>query len=92
MFRRGRNTGSRWSCSKTSANGKFKDISKEAGPAIQTPRVSRGMAVGDLYNDGRLEAVVENLVGRPASCARKAALLTTGSAFNWRGSSATGWR
>ncbi len=46
-------------------NGSFKDISKEAGPAIQTPRVSRGMAVGDLFNDGELEAVVENLTGRP---------------------------
>ena len=46
-------------------NGKFKDISKDAGPAIQLPQVSRGMAIGDLFNDGRLEAVVENLVGRP---------------------------
>ena len=46
-------------------DGTFKDISKEAGPAIQIPQVSRGMAVGDLFNDGRLEAVVENLVGRP---------------------------
>lgn len=46
-------------------NGNFKDISKEAGPAIQIPQVSRGLAIGDLFNDGRLEAVVENLVGRP---------------------------
>jgi enediyne biosynthesis protein E4 len=46
-------------------DGTFKDISKEAGPAIQIPRVSRGMAIGDLFNDGHLEAVVENLVGRP---------------------------
>jgi hypothetical protein len=46
-------------------DGTFKDISKDVGPVIQTPRVSRGMAVGDLFNDGRLEAVVENLVGRP---------------------------
>jgi enediyne biosynthesis protein E4 len=46
-------------------NGIFKDISKEAGPAIQVPQVSRGMAIGDLFNDGKLEAVVENLVGRP---------------------------
>jgi hypothetical protein len=46
-------------------NGTFKDISKEAGPAIQTLQVSRGMAIGDLFNDGRLEAVVENLVGGP---------------------------
>ena len=46
-------------------DGKFRDISKEAGPAIQAPRVSRGMAIGDLFNDGKLEAVVENLVGAP---------------------------
>ena len=46
-------------------DGTFKDISQEAGAAIQIPQVSRGMAVGDLFNDGRLEAVVENLVGGP---------------------------
>ena len=46
-------------------NGTFKDISHNAGPAIQIPQVSRGMAVGDLFNDGQLEAVVENLVGTP---------------------------
>jgi len=46
-------------------NGTFKDISKLAGPAIQIPQVSRGMAIGDLFNDGTLEAVVENLKGQP---------------------------
>ena len=46
-------------------NGTFRDISKDAGPAIQTPQVSRGMAIGDLFNDGKVEAVVENLVGKP---------------------------
>jgi enediyne biosynthesis protein E4 len=46
-------------------DGTFKDVSKLAGDAIQIPQVSRGMAVGDLFNDGKLEAVVENLVGRP---------------------------
>jgi enediyne biosynthesis protein E4 len=46
-------------------NGTFKDISKDVGAAIQTPQVSRGMAIGDLFNDGKLEAVVENLVGHP---------------------------
>ena len=46
-------------------NGSFKDISKDAGPAIQALRVSRGMAIGDLFNDGKLEAVIENLVGLP---------------------------
>jgi hypothetical protein len=46
-------------------NGTFKDISQLAGPAIQIPQVSRGMAIGDLFNDGKLEAVVENLKGQP---------------------------
>ena len=46
-------------------NGRFKDISRQAGPAIQIPQVSRGMAIGDLFNDGKLEAVVENLQGQP---------------------------
>ena len=46
-------------------DGKFKDISKLVGPALQVPRVSRGAAVGDLFNDGRIEIVVENLKGQP---------------------------
>ena len=46
-------------------NGRFRDISKQAGPAIQIPQVSRGLAVGDLFNDGHLELVVENLEGGP---------------------------
>ena len=46
-------------------NGTFEDISKQAGSAIQIPQVSRGMAIGDLFNDGRLEAVIENLQGQP---------------------------
>ncbi len=46
-------------------NGSFKDISKLVGPAIQIPQVSRGMAIGDLFNDGSLAAVIENLKGEP---------------------------
>jgi hypothetical protein len=46
-------------------NGSFKNNSKLAGPAIQIPQVSRRMAIGDLFNDGKLEAVVENLKGQP---------------------------
>ena len=46
-------------------NGNFRNISQDAGPAIQIPQVSRGLAVGDLFNDGRLELVVENLEGGP---------------------------
>lgn len=50
---------------KNMRDGTFTDISKQVGLAIQFPRVSRGLAVGDLFNDGTLEAVVENLVGQP---------------------------
>ncbi len=37
---------------------KFVDVSREAGAVFQQPWVGRGMAVGDLDNDGRLDAVV----------------------------------
>ncbi len=36
----------------------FLDVSKDSGPAFTQPWVGRGMAVGDLDNDGRLDAVV----------------------------------
>jgi len=46
-------------------DGTFKNVSRQVGPAMQVPQVSRGVAVGDLFNDGKLEAVVENLIGEP---------------------------
>jgi hypothetical protein len=46
-------------------DGTFSDVSKLAGPAIQIPQVSRGLAVGDLFNDGHLELAIENLEGQP---------------------------
>jgi hypothetical protein len=46
-------------------NGRFRDISQTAGGALQIPQVSRGLAVGDLFNDGHLEVVVENIEGGP---------------------------
>jgi enediyne biosynthesis protein E4 len=49
-----------------SGNGTFVDISQEAGPAITTPAPARGLAVGDLWNDGRLSAVVVNRNGPPS--------------------------
>jgi len=42
-------------------NGKFEDISETSGPGIMTARSSRGLAVGDLWNDGRMSAVVSNM-------------------------------
>ena len=46
-------------------DGAFRNVSRQVGEAIQIPQVSRGLAVGDLFNDGKMEAVVENLVGQP---------------------------
>jgi hypothetical protein len=46
-------------------NGKFEDISASAGPGITEPKSSRGMAVGDLWNDGRMSAVVSNMNAPP---------------------------
>ncbi len=46
-------------------DGTFKNISRQVGPALQIEQVSRGVAIGDLFNDGKMEAVVENLVGSP---------------------------
>ncbi len=46
-------------------NGAFRNISSDVGPALQIPQVSRGLAVGDLFNDGRLEVAIENLEGQP---------------------------
>jgi len=47
-------------------NGTFTDISATAGPGIQTASSSRGLAIGDLWNDGRLSAVVSNMNASPS--------------------------
>lgn len=46
-------------------DGTFKEVSAETGTAAVIPQVSRGLAVGDLFNRGRLDLVVENLTGAP---------------------------
>jgi hypothetical protein len=43
------------------ADGTFEDISSNAGPGITTASSGRGLAVGDLWNDGRMSAVVSNM-------------------------------
>ena len=40
--------------------GKFKDVSKEAGPALAELHSARGAAFGDIDNDGTLEVAVNN--------------------------------
>jgi len=46
-------------------DGTFCDASGQAGPAVSQPRVGRGLAEGDLFDDGNLDFVIENLDGTP---------------------------
>jgi enediyne biosynthesis protein E4 len=39
-------------------DGRFVDISRQAGPPWEVARVGRGLAAGDLDNDGRVDAVI----------------------------------
>jgi hypothetical protein len=47
-------------------DGTFADISATAGPGITSASSSRGLAIGDLWNDGRLAAVVSNMNAPPS--------------------------
>ncbi len=47
-------------------NGKFIDVSVQGGSAITAAHAGRGLAVGDLWNDGRLSAVISNMNARPS--------------------------
>jgi hypothetical protein len=41
--------------------GKFADVSREAGPALEVKKVSRGACFGDYDNDGKMDAFIVNL-------------------------------
>lgn len=47
-------------------DGTFSDISASAGSAVTTAASSRGLAVGDLWNDGRISAVISNMNAVPS--------------------------
>ncbi len=44
-------------------NGKFRDVSSTAGSDFQVPGAHRGLAFGDLFNTGHVDAVVTVLGG-----------------------------
>jgi hypothetical protein len=45
--------------------GAFRDVSAGSGPGLQVEKVSRGLAVGDLDNDGDPDVVVSNMDDTP---------------------------
>src|ERR1700680_1605376 len=47
-------------------DGTFSDVSSAAGSGITAAASSRGLAVGDLWNDGRVSAVVSNMNAPPS--------------------------
>ena len=53
-------------------NGKFANITSQAGAVLSEMHSGRGMALGDLFNDGRQEALVNN-VNEPPSLYRNTA-------------------
>ena len=50
-------------------NGRFEDVSAQAGPDFAVARANRGIGVGDFDTDGRLDLVVSVLGERPGPAA-----------------------
>ena len=61
-------------------NGRFEEITQSAGPAFALSEVGRGLAVGDLDNDGAADFVVSNNNGPLRIFLNK-----VGSVRNWVG-------
>jgi hypothetical protein len=47
-------------------NGRFADVSSKSGPGIQAEELARGLAFGDLDNDGDVDVAVNNLDSPPS--------------------------
>jgi enediyne biosynthesis protein E4 len=47
-------------------NGTFTDVAEGAGPGINATSSARGLAVGDLWNDGQLSVLINNVYATPS--------------------------
>jgi hypothetical protein len=61
-------------------NGRFENVTAQAGPAFQPFEVSRGAAFGDIDNDGDVDVVIANIHG-PA----RLLINTIGNRKHWAG-------
>jgi hypothetical protein len=66
-------------------NGKFADITKDSGPGITTPASGRGLAIADLWNDGREEVIINAVSSLPMLLVNRAP-----NANHWIGLALTG--
>ena len=60
--------------------GRFEDVSEEAGPVFELSEVSRGVAIGDIDNDGDTDVLITNNSG-PA----RLLVNQTGNRNHWLG-------
>lgn len=49
---------------RNNGDGTFTEEAAKHGTALMVPRASRGVAFGDLFNDGNVDIVVNNLDGK----------------------------
>jgi hypothetical protein len=70
-------------------NATFTDISADSGPGITTVNSSRGLAIGDLWNDGRLSAVISNMNAPPSLLVNDVRTSNHWIAFHLIGNSST---
>jgi enediyne biosynthesis protein E4 len=47
-------------------NGKFANVTSKSGAVLNENHSARGLALGDLFNDGHLEALVNNMNEKPS--------------------------
>ncbi|MBD3852582.1 MAG: CRTAC1 family protein, partial [Acidobacteria bacterium] len=65
---------------RNTGSGRFEDVTATAGSVFELSEVSRGLAFGDVDNDGDTDVLVENCNGRA-----RLLVNTVGSANHWLG-------
>jgi hypothetical protein len=73
------------------SNGKFEEVGDQAGADFLSIAAHRGVAFGDIDNDGRMDAVVTTLRGQVKPLATSPTPGITGSCFTSLDRAATEW-